>query len=95
MYDTYDEEDGQNSLPCKNTELKDNRHIQNATVDPLLKVMFVRTKLSILHRLKPWSGGRGSYIVPVVYDDEYCDVISVRGGEKSGLNPDSNQGPLA
>lgn len=35
------------------------------------------------------------YIVPVVYDDEYCDVISVRGGEKSGLNPDSNQGPLA
>lgn len=22
------------------------------------------------------------YIVPVVYDDEYCDVISVRGGEK-------------
>lgn len=35
MYDTYDEEDGQNSLPCKNTELKDNRPIQNATVDPV------------------------------------------------------------
>lgn len=35
MYDTYDEEDGQNSLPCKNTELKDNISIQNATVDPV------------------------------------------------------------
>lgn len=35
MYDTSDEEESQNSLPCKNTELKDNISIQNATVDPV------------------------------------------------------------
>lgn len=35
MYDTSDEVESQNSLPCKNTKLKDDRPIQNATVDPI------------------------------------------------------------
>lgn len=52
--------------------------------------MFVRIKLSILYCFKLWFGGRGLYIVFVVYDDEYCDVISVRGGEKLGFNLDLN-----
>lgn len=35
MHVTSDEVESQNSLPCKNTELKDDRPIQNATVDPI------------------------------------------------------------